>query len=62
MSSCEYCETNEHRHYYIIRMYKDENRKNRIIKRNVTLAEAKAHCSREDTIEKGVWFDAWDEK
>ena len=43
--------------YMIIRFHKTKN--SRIIKRNLTLDEAQAHCRREDTQGK-EWFDGYD--
>ena len=51
--------------YKIIRMYQDD-RPSRTIKRGLTLEEAQAHCSREDThgghsYAGTAWFDGYDE-
>jgi hypothetical protein len=35
-------------------------RRSRTIKTGLTEAEAQAHCSREDTHERGVYFDGYD--
>ena len=43
--------------YRIIRFRKSGGR--RVIRNNVTLAEAQAHCQREDTRGPG-WFDGYD--
>lgn len=52
--------------YKIIRFYKDQDKTSRIIKKNLTLAEAQAHCKREDThqIEDKItdWFDGYTEQ
>ena len=45
--------------YRIIRFYRDDGRRPRTIKQGLTLAEAQAHCSREDTHGPG-WFDGYD--
>ena len=45
--------------FKIMRMFKD-GRKSRVIRRNVTEAEAQEHCSRPDTKKDGVWFDGYD--
>ncbi len=45
--------------YRIIRSYSDADRPNKTIKRHLTLAEARAHCRRDDTKGKG-WFDGYD--
>ena len=51
--------------YKIIRMYFEGG--NRVIKRGLTLKEAREHCQREDTQKKDdkgnvVWFDGYDEE
>ena len=43
--------------YMIIRFHKNKN--SRIIKRNLTLEEAQAHCRRDDTHGEN-WFDGYD--
>ena len=43
--------------YKIVRYYR-ENRKPRVVKRGLTLAEAKAHCQKLSTSGKG-WFDGF---
>ena len=48
--------------YKIVRMYRDINKKNRTIKKGLTLEEAQEHCKREDTHESGVWFDGYSEE
>lgn len=55
-------EPREPRIYRIIRFrYQGHNR---TIRRNITLTEAQAHCSREDTSSHstgpGAWFDGYD--
>lgn len=56
----------EPRCYQIIRFYFDEmlEKRPRTIKKNVTLAEAKAHCARADTSSHstgpGAWFDGYE--
>lgn len=47
----------EPRCYRVIRFYR--NGRPRTIKQSLTLAEARAHCSREDTHGDG-WFDGYD--
>jgi hypothetical protein len=46
--------------YNIVRMFADE-RPSLIVRRNVTLETAQAHCKREDTHQKDVWFDGYEE-
>lgn len=45
--------------YRIIRYYKKSYRRV-TVRARVTLAEAQAHCSRPDTMRRGVWFDGYD--
>ena len=47
--------------YKIVRFYRDENHPDnkKVIKRGLTEEEAQEHCRREDTHEKGVWFDGY---
>lgn len=47
--------------YKIVRFYKDHNDQE-IIQTGLTLEEAQAHCTRDDTHEKGVWFDGYTEE
>ncbi|HEU4753253.1 MAG TPA: hypothetical protein VFU47_09090 [Armatimonadota bacterium] len=53
--------TGEHgaRIYRIIRFYRD-GRRPRTIRRNVTRAQAQAHCSDPATRQEGVYFDGFD--
>jgi len=48
--------------YVIIRIYRDPAKRSRIIKRNLTLAEAKKHTNDPKTRKAGVWFDGFDEQ
>lgn len=46
--------------YKIIRYYApDLKRDNEVIEIGLTLEEAQEHCNREDTHEKGKWFDGY---
>tara|TARA_A100001391_G_C4880912_1_gene228069 strand:+ start:150 stop:326 length:177 start_codon:yes stop_codon:yes gene_type:complete len=47
--------------YKIIRFYRDENHpeNRKVILTGLTEEEAQEHCQREDTREKGVWFDGY---
>ena len=46
--------------YNIVRFYQNGKINQRIIKRNVTLAEAQEHCKKESTHGPG-WFDGYRE-
>ena len=46
--------------YKIIRFFRERNRHNRVIKRNLTLDEAQAHCRNPATAKEGEWFDGYE--
>ena len=50
--------------YKIVRFYRDENHPDnkKVILRGLTEEEAQDHCRREDTHERGVWFDGYTEE
>jgi hypothetical protein len=50
--------------FKIVRYYSDNNHpdNHKVIKTGLTKEEAKDHCQREDTREKGVWFDGYTEE
>ena len=48
--------------YMIIRFFRDENTPSKVIRRNLTLAQARKHTNDPTTMKKGVWFDGYDEQ
>ena len=50
--------------YKIVRFTidKDHPDNHKVIKQGLTLEEAQAHCQKDDTSEKGVWFDGYTEE
>lgn len=47
--------------YKILRCYAPHlNRDTHIVRRGLTLQEAKAHCKDPETREAGVWFDCYE--
>jgi hypothetical protein len=50
---------NENKKYMIVRFYKQEGKESKIMKKGLTLEEAREHCQREDTQKEGVWFDGY---
>jgi len=48
--------------YMIIRFYRDENIPSQVIRRDLTLAQARKHTNDPKTMKKGVWFDGYDEQ
>lgn len=48
--------------YKIVRIYYPHlNKKTRVIKRNLTIEEAQAHCRNPKTRKPGVYFDGYEE-
>ena len=45
--------------YKIVRFYRESFAKQRIIKRNLSLDEAQAHCRNPATSKAGEWFDGY---
>ena len=45
--------------YNIIRVYSEADKPSKVIKRNVTLEEARTHCNDPATREAGVSFDGY---
>jgi len=50
------------RKYMIIRFYRDKNTPSKVIRRNLTLAQARKHTNDPKTRQAGVWFDGYDEQ
>jgi hypothetical protein len=50
--------------YCVKRFYRDPNNQDhgRIIKRHLTLEEAKDHCRSEESHQVGKWFDGYEEE
>jgi len=51
---------NEQQLYKIIRFFRESNHLSRVIKRNLTLDEAQAHCRNPLTAKEGEWFDGYE--
>lgn len=47
--------------YNIVRHYRQEGKRAKIVRRGVTLEEAQEHCARPETRKEGVWFDGYTE-
>jgi hypothetical protein len=45
--------------YMIVRYYRQEGKKNKIIQTGLTLEQAQEHCSLETTKKEGIWFDGY---
>jgi len=48
--------------YMIIRFFRDDNIPSKVIRRDLTLAQARKHTNDPTTMKKGVWFDGYDEQ
>ena len=46
--------------YKIIRFFRKSEHLNEIVKRNLTLDEAQAHCQNPLTRKEGEWFDGYE--
>ena len=46
--------------YNIVRFYRADGRPQKVVKRNLTLDEARAHCCNPSTMKEGVWFDGFE--
>lgn len=46
--------------YKIIRFYRERYKSSKIIKRGLTLEEAKEHCNDPSTRKEGEWFDGFE--
>ena len=51
---------NKQQLYKIIRFFRRREHVSRIIKRNLTLDEAQAHCRNPLTRKEGEWFDGYE--
>ncbi len=47
--------------YKIVRFYA-ARRPSEVVRTGLSLDEARAHCSRDDTRQPGVWFDGYEEE
>lgn len=45
--------------YNIVRFYSQEGKRSKIVRKGVTLEEAREHCSRLETRKVGVYFDGY---
>ena len=45
--------------YKIIRFYRELHKSSKVIKRGLTLEQAKAHCQDPSTRKEGEWFDGY---
>ena len=46
--------------YKIIRFYRELHKSSRVIKRGLTLEQAKEHCNNPSTRKEGEWFDGFE--
>ena len=46
--------------YQIVRFFKEKNKTRRIIKKGLTLEEARKHCNNTETEKKEKWFDSYE--
>jgi len=46
--------------YKIIRFFRESAHLSRVIKENLTLDEAQAHCRNPSTMKEGEWFDGYE--
>ena len=46
--------------YRIVRFYMERGKSRRVIKRNLTLEEARQHCNDPATEKQGEWFDGFE--
>ena len=51
---------NKQQLYKIIRFYRVHGLRSKVVKRNVTLDEAQAHCRNPATRKAGEWFDGYE--
>lgn len=49
------------KYYDIVRFYRKEGKRPRVMERGLTLKQVREHCNREDTRKAGVWFDGYSE-
>ena len=50
------------RKYMIIRFFRDPEKPSQVMRRDLTLAQARKHTNDPKTMKKGVWFDGYDEQ
>jgi len=62
LKSCEDTKNkmNKQQLYKIIRFYRVHGLRSKVVKRNVTLDEAQAHCRDPATRKAGEWFDGYE--